>query len=90
MANTASAKKALRVSKRRSVINALNTEAFRKANKEVVSAVVKGDVKTAKLSLKKAYSKIDMAIKKHTIHKNTGSRMKSRLAKAVKKADTIK
>ena len=90
MANTSSAKKALRVSARKRVININVKSTFKAARKEVKDSLLKGDVKTAKSSLPKAYSEIDKAVKKGVIKKNTGARYKSRLSLAVKKADTAK
>jgi len=88
MANTSSAKKAVRVSERRKVNNVRVKNTFRSARKVVRDAVAANDIKTAKSSLPKAYSEIDKALKKHVIKKNTAARYKSRLAHQVKKADT--
>jgi len=90
MANTASAKKAVRVSEKRRVKNVRIKDAFKAARKVVKDALVKGDIKAAKSALPKAYSEIDKAIKKGVIKKNTGARYKSRIAHAVKKADKAK
>lgn len=90
MANTASAKKAVRQSEKRRKINVKTKQTFKAARKVVRDALVKNDVKTAKSALPKAYSEIDKAIKKGVIKKNTGARYKSRLAGAVKKADLAK
>lgn len=85
MANTSSAKKALRVSARRKVVNSKNTLNFRIAKKEVMKAVESGKTAKAKKLLVEAYSKLDIAAKKGTLHKNTASRYKSRLAVQVNK-----
>lgn len=85
MANTSSAKKALRVSARRKIVNSKNTLNFRVAKKEVLKAVVAGKPAKAKKLLVEAYSKLDIAAKKGTLHKNTASRYKSRLATQVNK-----
>lgn len=85
MANTSSAKKALRVSARRKVVNSKNTLSFRVAKKEVLKAVESGKTAKAKKLLVDAYSKLDIAAKKGTLHKNTASRYKSRLAIQVNK-----
>ncbi|HVQ43672.1 MAG TPA: 30S ribosomal protein S20 [Candidatus Saccharimonadia bacterium] len=45
-----------------------------------------GDTKLIETSLAAAYSEIDRAVKKHTIHKNTAARRKSSLAHAVAQA----
>ena len=90
MANTASAKKAVRQGEKRRKINVKSKETFKAARKVVKDALAKSDVKSAKTALPKAYSEIDKAVKKGVIKKNTGARYKSRLANAVKKADKAK
>jgi small subunit ribosomal protein S20 len=69
-----SAKKALRVSKKKNVVN-------RKLKSQVKTAIdqVKKTPNSENLSL--ASSKIDRAVKKNLIHKNKAARLKSRLAK---------
>lgn len=84
MANTSSAKKAIRVAKRKSVINLRVKRSYKAASKDlqkIVAGKTKGD---AKASLSKAYKAIDKAAKRNIIHKNAASRYKSRLAKSVK------
>jgi small subunit ribosomal protein S20 len=90
MANIASAKKAIRVSAKRHGVNTRIKTTFKDARKVVKSAIEKGDVKAAKSALSKVYSEIDKAVKKGVIKRNTGARYKSRMASAVKKADTAK
>lgn len=85
MANTSSAKKAIRVSARRNKINAINKENYRTAKKAVLKAVSENKPAQAKKLLVKAYSALDTASKKKTLHKNTVSRYKSRLALQVNK-----
>jgi len=85
MANTSSAKKAIRVSARRKKINTKNKDIFRTAKKEVLKAVTAKKTAQAKKLLVKAYGALDTASKKGTIHKNTASRYKSRLAAQVNK-----
>ncbi len=90
MPNHASAKKALRQSEKREKINTRSTVAFKEVKTQIKQNLVKGDIKKAKANLNVAYSKVDAAIKKTVIHKNTGARIKSRLAAMVKKADQAK
>ena len=85
MANTTSAKKAERVSERRYVFNARRKKAMKDNVKIVSKFVVAKNVKDAEKSLPALYKAIDKAAKNGTIKKNTASRMKSRLAKSVKK-----
>lgn len=86
MANTASSKKALRVSARRNKINKRVKDNFKSARKSVLAAIESGDKKAISTKLSEAYSSIDFAIKKGVIKKNTGDRYKSRLANSVNKA----
>lgn len=79
-----SAKKALRVSKRKRVFN----DARRKAAKESVKAVaklVKDDKKAdAKKMLSTAYQAIDKAAKRGVISKSAAARKKAKLSKLTK------
>jgi small subunit ribosomal protein S20 len=78
-----SAKKALRVSNRKKLVN----DVYRKKLKETTKAVmkaVKTDKAEAKKLLSKAYQAIDKAAKRGVIKKNTASRRKSRLSKVTK------
>lgn len=81
-----SSKKALRVSARRTLVNKRNTDAYRKARKAVAKAIVAGKLTEVKALQVKAQSKIDAAVKKGVLKKNTASRYKSRLAALVKKS----
>lgn len=85
MANTSSAKKALRVSARRKKVNSITKDNYRTAKKAVLKAVSNNKPTQAKKLLVKAYSALDTASKKKTLHKNTVSRYKSRLAIQVNK-----
>lgn len=63
----------------------------RKIARMAVKSKLRGTIKKATSvktgeQLPLAYSQIDKAAKKGVLHKNTAARMKSRLAKAVKKA----
>ncbi|MFA6296948.1 MAG: 30S ribosomal protein S20 [Candidatus Paceibacterota bacterium] len=82
---TSSAKKALRSSKRKRVVNLVNKEKMNKVVKTVKKLVVSKSKDEAKKELSLAYKAIDKAAKKGVIKKNTASRKKSRLAKAIKK-----
>lgn len=85
MPNTKSAQKAMRQSRRRTEINARTKFKYKGAVKSVRKAVGASDAKLAAEELKKAMSALDKAVKKNVIHKNTASRRKSRLAKAIAK-----
>jgi len=75
---TTSALKALRKDKRKTKIN----KRIRLKLKTVIQEVEK---KPTKKNLKSSYSILDRAAKKKIIHKNKASRLKSRLAKLLKK-----
>ena len=84
MPNIRSAKKAMRVSGRKRVMN----DARRKTMREVVKKVrtlATTAKDTAVKDLHLAYQAIDKAMKRGVIKKNTAARKKSRLAKLFKK-----
>ncbi len=81
----ASAKKALRASKRKRVYNLRRKDTMSVAVKSVRKAVVAKDVKKAASLLPAAFKALDKAVKTKYIKKNTANRLKSRLAKAVAK-----
>lgn len=85
MAITKSAKKAHRASLKKRVFNVRRKRTLSDAVKTVRKAVV-ADVKEAEKSLASAYKALDKAAKNGVIKKNTASRKKSRLAKAIARA----
>jgi small subunit ribosomal protein S20 len=82
---TSSAKKALRSSKRKRLVNLVSKEKMNKTVKAVKKLFVSKTKEGAKEALVLAYKALDKAAKKGVIKKNTASRKKSRLAKAIKK-----
>jgi small subunit ribosomal protein S20 len=86
MAITKNAKKAHRASLRKHVFNVRRKRTLITTTKEVKKLVVAGQKAEAGQSLAAAYQAIDKAAKRGLIKKNTASRKKSRLAKAVAKA----
>jgi small subunit ribosomal protein S20 len=82
---TSSAKKALRSSKRKRLVNLVSKEKMNKTVKAVKKLFVSTTKEGAKEALVLAYKALDKAAKKGVIKKNTASRKKSRLAKAIKK-----
>lgn len=78
-----SAKKALRGSLRKKAFNDKRKKEMKNVVKEVKDLIAKKD-KSAKELLPKAYKALDKAAKRGVIKKNTASRKKARLAKAVK------
>ena len=64
---------------RRNELNTRNKSALHTSIKKVREAVESKDQEGARKVLPNAFSAIDQAVKKRAIHKNTGSRYKSRL-----------
>lgn len=85
MAIIKSAKRNIRSSARKVVYNMRRSKAMKEVVKEVRILTQAEDKKAAEALLSKAYKAIDKAAKGNTIKKNTASRKKSRLAKAIKK-----
>ncbi|MFA5987687.1 MAG: 30S ribosomal protein S20 [Candidatus Paceibacterota bacterium] len=81
---TSSAKKALRVSKRRREFNLECSKKMKASVKAFQSLLAGKKAKEAKSSLSGVYRAIDKAAKRGVIKDNTSARMKSRLAKMVK------
>jgi small subunit ribosomal protein S20 len=87
MAHHKSAIRQERRSIRRKAVNTRNTSALRTGIKKVREAIENKDQETARKLLPGVLSTIDQAVKKGTIHKNTGSRYKSRLNSQVVRMD---
>lgn len=87
MAITEGAKKAHRASLRKRVFNVRTTRVLKNEVKEAQELIAKGDLKEAAAKLPAAYKAIDKAAKRGIIKKNTASRKKSRLARAVGKKE---
>jgi small subunit ribosomal protein S20 len=85
MPNTKSAAKAMRQSLRRKATNLVTKEKYKNATKKVKKALEAGTKEAAAEALKLAMATLDKAAKKGVIHKNTASRKKSRMAKAIAK-----
>ena len=85
MPNTKSAAKAMRQSIKRRAYNTAVKNKFKSAVKEVRKLIAEGKKSEAMEGMKQAMSALDKAVKKKTILKNTASRKKSRLAKAIAK-----
>jgi small subunit ribosomal protein S20 len=79
------AKKAMRADAKKAVFNLRRKRAMKSAEKEIQEFVLHKKTKEAIETLPKVYKAIDKATKRGVIKKNTASRKKSRLAKAVKK-----
>ncbi len=85
MANTASARKAIRVADRKRIINDRLRKTMRKAIKEIKDLAREKKMSEAKALISNAYKAIDKAAKRGVIKQNTASRKKafvSRISKA--------
>jgi small subunit ribosomal protein S20 len=85
MANTASARKAIRVADRKRIINDRLRKTMRKAIKEIKDLSREKKMSEAKALISNAYKAIDKAAKRGVIKQNTASRKKafvSRISKA--------
>lgn len=85
MANTPSAKKAVRKIARRTEVNRARRSRMRTFLRNVESAITAGDATAATAAFKAAEPEIMRAVTKGVMHKNTASRKVSRLAARVRK-----
>jgi ribosomal protein S20 len=82
-------KSAIKRAKQSLVRRSRNLQVKRAVKQDITalhSALITGDAKVTSEKLSEAYSEIDRAVKKHTLHKNTAARRKSSLAHAVAKS----
>ena len=84
MANTSSAKKAVRKLERRTRINRMRRSSMRTQLRKAEEAIAKGDASAAQAVLSATESVVMRSVQKGVIHKNTASRTVSRLTKRVK------
>ena len=90
MAHSLSAKKRVRQNAKRRLRNRSRKEDIRTQGKAFLAALAKGDAKAAGAELNKAVAILDRAAAKHTIHKNTAARRRSRLTKRLNALATKK
>lgn len=83
MPQTQSAKKALRASKNRRLINDRWRKKVRAALHAVQKAITTKDKKAAAATYLKLQSTLDRAARRNIIHKNKAARQKSRLQKSI-------
>jgi small subunit ribosomal protein S20 len=81
VAHSLSAKKRIRQSLKRRARNRARKEVLKNQVKDFSSAVASGNIDKAKEEFRKTTQRLDKVAAKHTIHKNTASRKRSRLAK---------
>ncbi len=87
MANTPSAKKAVRKLARRTAINRMRRSAMRTQLRKVEEAIASGDAAAARTALTATESVVMRSAQKGIIHANTASRKVSRLSARVKALD---
>lgn len=87
MAITKNAKRGVRVSARKRVVNDRIRRTLKEAVKTVRTDVLSKDLKSAKTDLSLAFKALDKAAKRGTIKKGNANRKKSRLAKAIAKME---
>ena len=83
MPNIDSAKKRVRKTAKRTVINHSRKARVRSFTRKVEEAIAKGDKAAAVAALKAAEPEVMRGVTKGVIHKNTGARKVSRLTKRV-------
>lgn len=84
MANTTSAKKAVRKIARRTAVNRSRRSKMRTFVRKVEEAIASGDANAARDALASAEPIMMRAAQKGVVHKNTASRSISRLTRRVK------
>ena len=84
MAHHKSAKKAIRQTERRTVINRARLSRVRNFIKKVETAIAGGDKKGAAEALKAAQPEMHRGVRTGVLHRNTASRKLSRLSARIK------
>jgi small subunit ribosomal protein S20 len=84
---TSSAKKALRAGAKKRVFNLRRKDAMNSTLKKIKKFISDKNTKEALALLAQAYKAIDKSAKTNLISKNTAARKKSRIAKAIARAD---
>lgn len=90
MANHYSALKRTRQTEKKTAVNRANMSRLRTELRKLKTALTAADQTQTAAAYSETVSLIDKSVKKGVIHKNTGSRYKSRLAARVKKAAAAK
>lgn len=84
MANTPSAKKRVRQTERRQIVNTARKSRIKTFIRKVEEAIASGDAAAAKAALQSAQPEIMRGSTKGVLHANTAARKVSRLAHRVK------
>jgi small subunit ribosomal protein S20 len=85
MPTTKSAKKSLRQSQEKRLLNRSVKRSIRTQYRKVIEAVEAGNVEEAEKELQHAATQLDRAGNRHVIHPNAAARTKSRLSAKIKK-----
>jgi small subunit ribosomal protein S20 len=85
-----SAIKKARQAEKNKIRNTKNKIELKNCIRSTIDAVKANKKEEASKSLQLAYKKIDLAVKKHLLHKNNANRKKSRLSKLVDGLKTAK
>ncbi|MCI8404628.1 MAG: 30S ribosomal protein S20 [Clostridia bacterium] len=80
MPNIKSAKKRVRVTEKKTLINLSHKTALKTAIKKFEAAVAAGDKDNAKVLFNEAVKKLDQSVNRNILHKNNAARKKSQLA----------
>lgn len=86
MANHFSAMKRARQTDKKTAVNRANSSRLRTQLRKLRTAITSGNQAQSQSTFRETVSLIDQSVKKGVIHKNTGSRYKSRLAARLKAA----
>jgi small subunit ribosomal protein S20 len=81
VAHSLSAKKRVRQTAKRRARNRARKELIKDQIKSFNTALTSGDMPKAEQELRKVVQRLDRVASKHTIHKNTAARKRSRLTK---------
>lgn len=81
MPNIKSAKKRVKVSESKGLRNKMIKTSLKTSLKKYEAAIASGDKETANATYKEAVKKIDKAVAKGILHKNTAARKKSRFTR---------
>ncbi len=90
MANTASARKRIRQTERRTERNRAHKSRMRSFVRKVEEALAGGDAEAAREALRLAQPEMQRAATKGVIHRNTVARKLSRLSSRIKTAAQVK
>ena len=88
MAHSLSAKKRIRQTAKRRARNRTRKDLLKEQTKSFVSALGSGNIANAETELNKTVSRLDKIASKHTIHKKTAARKRSRLTLRLNAART--